>query len=405
MDRIVVWHVDRLYRRMRELNDLTDLAQQGRGVMIDPVSGPALNLATADGVMWAQQMVMMAEHESSHKGERVKLAFKRMRKEGLPHGGPRPFGWKDGMTPDPVESKEVIRAVELLFAGASLKDIARRWNEYGLQRPQKPGALWSANTVRLVVSNPRHAGLIAYDPRRVGSYARTVVGEAKWPAIVKRESWEALMAFLETRSRRLTGIPKRRSLLTRLVICGKCETAMTRANDHNMEFYRCPHRRPELPNACGSVSVNARFLEEFLVEATLQRADSGRLTKLLAAQFDKQQSAHRIVENMDELDRRLDQAATMYGKGKLTSRAFETANATITAEQDALRKQLSRMSTASVLAPYAGDKGSLRGAWPSLTQDQQREIISIVIGKVKIMPTAMRGRHVFDHKRVKIARR
>lgn len=404
VDRIVVWHMDRLYRQMRELCDLTDLAKDGRGVMIDAVTGPSLDLRTADGVMWAQHMVMTAQHESSHKGERVRRAQEQKREQGLPHGGNRSFGWKDGMRPDPKESSEIVKAVELLFAGASLKDVARRWNSRRIKRPQNADARWSADAVRRTVSNPRHAGLIAHDPKRKGSYQRTLTGEiAKWPAIIEPERWHQLMAFLATRSRSTAGILKRRSLLTRLVVCGRCGTTMTRAKDHGMEFYRCPSPRPEIPNACGGVSVNAKFLEEFLTEATLQRADSGALARLLREQTKTERSTRSIVEALDELDRRADLVGSTFGTSKLSQRAASAALATIEREQEKLRKELAAMTSSSVLTPYSGRRSALRAAWPMLTEDQRREIISTMLGKVKIMPTKVRGRHVFDSSRVRIA--
>jgi site-specific DNA recombinase len=403
VNRIVVWHMDRLYRQMRELCDLTDLATEGRGVMIDAVTGPSLDLRTADGVMWAQHLVSTAQHESSHKGERVRRAQEQKREKGMPHGGNRAFGWKDGMTPNPREAAEIVKAVGLLFAGASLKDVARQWNERGIKRPQNPKSLWSADAVRRTVSNPRHAGLIAHDPKRKGSYQRTVIGQAKWPAIIKRERWEALMAHLASRSRTTTGILKRRSLLTRLVVCGRCGTTMTRAKDHAMEYYRCPSPRPEIPNACGGVSINARMVESFLTEATLQRADNGHLARLLQGQTENQPSNRSIVEALDELDRRAELVGTTFGKGKLSERAASAALVTIEREQERLRKQLAGQTSSSVITPYAGRKGALRSAWTTLSEDQRREIISIVLGKVKIMPTKVRGRHVFDSNRVRVA--
>lgn len=405
VNRVVVWHMDRLYRQMRELCDLTDLAHEGRGVMIDAVTGPSLDLRTADGVMWAQHMVMTAQHESAHKGERVKRAQQQKREQGEPTGGRRAFGWKDQMNPNPAEAREIVKAVAMLFAGASLKDVARSWNAKGLKRPQHPDSPWDANTVRLVVSNPRHAGLMAHDPKRKGSYQRTVINEAKWPAIIERERWEALMALLKSRGSVYSGIPKRRSLLTRLVICGKCGTVMTRAKDKAMEYYRCPSPRPEQEHkSCGSVSVNAAFLEKLLVDATLERADTGALAKILKAQTDDQHKSAKGFEALDALDHRVDKLATMYADGEISDRAFAKADGDIRQKREQLQKELASTLSSSVVAPYAGRKGALRAAWPALTQDQQREIIGVVIGKVQIMPTKVRGRHSFDQSRVKIAK-
>ncbi|MGA7913274.1 MAG: recombinase family protein [Candidatus Dormiibacterota bacterium] len=406
VDRIVVWHIDRLYRQMGELSELTDLARDGRGVIIDPVSGMRLDLTTADGVMMAQHFVSTAQHESSHKGERVRRAQQQKREQGKPHGGPRAFGWKkDGMTPEPKEAKEIVRAVELLFAGQSLKDIARLWNEKGLKRTLHPDSLWAADSIRRTVSNPRHAGRMTHDLKRKGSYQRTDIGKAQWPAIIEPDRFQALMALLASRSRATTGIPKRRSLLTRLVVCGTCGTPMTHAKDHNMEFYRCPHKRPEIPNACGGVSVNAKFLETFLTEATLQRADTGELAKLIRAQSKDAVDGTKLFARMETLDHRLAELGTMFADGAISGPGFASADAKIRSEKDALQKQLASASSTSVLAPFASRPGALRTAWPTLTQDQQRAVIGTMLGKVRIMPTAVRGRHVFDSKRVQIAKR
>jgi len=402
IDRVVCWHIDRLYRQMGELVVLCDLAEKGK-VVIDSVMGGDFDLSTADGAMRAQQMVMYATYESRHKGERVRRKQEENRKQGLPSGGRRAFGWKDAMTPDPVEAALILEAVDDLFAGASLKDIAYRFNKQGVNRPQNTGSPWDANTVRLVVSNPRHAGLLAHDAvKGTHSYDRTIIGEAKWPAIIDRVRWEQLQAFLDSRGR--SGrVPRRRSMLTGLLICGRCGTKMIRARNGATVMYRCPSRRPELLDACGSVSVDSKFLDPLLMDATFIRADSAQLANLLQEKKQEGEDPGVVVQKLAELDRRADAAGEMYGKGKLSARALEAASSTIEREREHLRSQLAVATTSSSVAPYAGRKGALEAAWPDLTVDQQRGIIEVVLGRVKIMPTTMRGRHRFDANRVVIA--
>jgi len=403
VDRIVVWHIDRLYRQMGELVVLCDLAEKGK-VVIDSVMGGDFDLSTADGAMRAQQMVMYATYESRHKGERVRRKQEENRKQGRPSGGRRAFGWKDGMTPDPVEADLILSAVDALFAGASLKDVAWDWNKKGVKRPQNTESRWDANTIRLVVSNPRHAGLLAHDVKRGDrSYERTIIGKAAWPAIIERGRWEQLQAFLDSRSHS-TGIPRRRGILTGLLVCGKCGAKMTGSTAGKNPIYRCPSSRPEdKEHSCGSVSVDTKFVQELLVEATFARVDSDKLGKMVEEQSHDAGQARFTVEKLEELETRLDAAAVMYAKGKLSARAFETASVTIGREQDQLRKQLHKATGSSVIAPYVGRTGVLRETWDTLTVDQKRAIISSVLGKVKIMPTVKRGRHVFDTSRVRIA--
>lgn len=70
---IIVWHVDRLYRQPRELEDLIDLVEQ-HPVRIEAVRGGGFDLNTTEGRLMARQLVAIAVYESGHKSDRVKRA-------------------------------------------------------------------------------------------------------------------------------------------------------------------------------------------------------------------------------------------------------------------------------------------------------------------------------------------
>ena len=71
--------------------------------------------------------------------------------------------------------------------GASLKAIARRWNE--AQALTTAGNLWTHGTVRGVLKNARYAGL--------RTYRGEIVGPAVWPALVDVDTFEAVRAILQ----------------------------------------------------------------------------------------------------------------------------------------------------------------------------------------------------------------
>jgi DNA invertase Pin-like site-specific DNA recombinase len=52
--RIVAWHVDRLYRRPRELEDLIDLVEHNP-IVIETVKGGGFDLNTHEGRLMARQ--------------------------------------------------------------------------------------------------------------------------------------------------------------------------------------------------------------------------------------------------------------------------------------------------------------------------------------------------------------
>jgi DNA invertase Pin-like site-specific DNA recombinase len=205
--RIVAWHLDRLYRQPRELEDIVDLADADKVQVVTVRSGD-LNLDTDAGITMARVAVAFANQESRDKSKRVIRAKQRNREAGKPSGGPRPFGWgatwvldakgkkRRVLSEDPQEATLIRTATTDLVAGASLAKVAARWNKTKVPQTQTGRSNWTAQLVRQVVSNPRLAGLMGHrvlKPAGEGVGQRylpwSVVGEASWPGIVDRLQW------------------------------------------------------------------------------------------------------------------------------------------------------------------------------------------------------------------------
>ncbi|HEY4864402.1 MAG TPA: recombinase family protein, partial [Candidatus Dormibacteraeota bacterium] len=82
--RIVVYHVDRLYRQPRDLEELIDLAEQGRVEVVTVVSGE-IDLRTSDGRFVARLLVSVAAKESDDKSRRIRRQKQQAREEGRWH--------------------------------------------------------------------------------------------------------------------------------------------------------------------------------------------------------------------------------------------------------------------------------------------------------------------------------
>lgn len=431
--RVVVYKTDRLYRQPRELEELIALADRGR-VEIVSVEGGELDLGTSDGRALARVLAAMNAKESDDKADRVRSAKKQARARGEPHGGPRPFGWArrivtladgtekttwDAMAHDPTEAQLIRDAVDELLAGQSLRDVARRWCAVGVGQPQTGKANWTADAVRQVVSNPRNAGLVGHrEPvktdRPYQLYTRPeVVGEAKWPPIVERARWEQLMAFLADRgaSRK---VPKNRSLLTGLLLCGLCGATMVRTADHARrnppapyrKVWRCPTYERldpatgEKVRSCGRTTIDAVGVQGLLETRAQQKAEGLDLAAIAQESTGGGREAADLVGHLTELDERADAAATSFAKGSITLRVLERSTADIERERATLRERLAELSGSALLAPYAGSPASLREAWSDrLTTDQKRELIRVLLGPVRILP-ARRGVARFDPERV-----
>jgi site-specific DNA recombinase len=423
IERIVVYHADRLYRRPRELEDVPDLIKHD-SLKIASVHSGEIDLSNSDGELVARMLVGVAAKESADKSRRIKSAKQQARERGLSSGGPTPFGWKATWTldatmgkkrrvlsEDPGEVALIRAAISNLLNGASLRDIAERWNAAGVKQPQARSRRgWNAQGIRQLVSNPRLAGLIGHrvvKPARDGVASRylppEVVGKALLPGIVDRTQWEQLQAVLAERGAN-GHMPRRRSLLTGLVTCGKCGATMVRSGGRGSrgtevrKVWRC------MRGGGGHPSIDATGLENLLVEATLQRADTTALSALVRAQGRQGQQANELMAELRQNEERTDAAAESYAAGRLSTRAFEHATAELERRKSALQAKLAPLTSTAALEPYAGRRGVLRKAWPTLSIDQQRRIIAAALGPVSVSAVLKPGRPSFDKDRVMIHR-
>lgn len=202
VDAVVAWHLDRVYRKMRELEDFIDASENGgttkNGVVTFTVSAGDLDLSTASGRMVARVHAAAAAHESEHKAKRIESAHRRLAEAGLWRGGPTvPLGYRKSSATgvlelDPEVAPHVAKAYSDFIAGASAGSIARRWNELGLKALGSRSRLeksWSHDNVRATLAKPVNAGLSVHNGVEVGKMA--------FPSIVSEAVYRAAMVIME----------------------------------------------------------------------------------------------------------------------------------------------------------------------------------------------------------------
>ncbi|HKF88220.1 MAG TPA: recombinase family protein, partial [Propionibacteriaceae bacterium] len=81
---LLVWHVDRLCRSVRDLEDVVDLVN-GR-VTVHCAKGGEIDLETPEGRLQARMLGTLARYESEHRSDRVRRALAQAAENGKPHG-------------------------------------------------------------------------------------------------------------------------------------------------------------------------------------------------------------------------------------------------------------------------------------------------------------------------------
>ena len=160
IDAIAVWHVDRMTRSPRELEDVIDLADR-QGVELATVSGE-IDLATPTGRMVARMLGAAARHEAERQTRQRRQA---------------------------AEAEVLREGVRSVLANESLASICRDWQARGIVSPA--GKPWKPSGLRRLLASAWTSGRREHTPRGSWEGTRPMLGEivadAVWPAIVSHE--------------------------------------------------------------------------------------------------------------------------------------------------------------------------------------------------------------------------
>jgi site-specific DNA recombinase len=368
---VLVWKLDRLVRRTAEFERFWAVCEAA-GARLASVT-EALDSSTEIGLAIIRVLVTFATLESATKGERMRAKFEEMARAGKPGRiNHRVFGldrtWTNVI---PEEAALVREAAQRMIAGEGLTDVCRDWNRRGLSTPT--GNPWSSSALGQLLYNPRLVG----DRRHRGE----VVARGTWPAILERETFEALLAAKVSRRHVL---PHRRNyLLTGLLVCGRCggRVGGSRRTDNRSTIYRC---RP-FPYGCAGTAAKASTLEGWVAERTFAYLDGARLRRRIDAELARvaPDDIPRISEIRDQL-RRL--AEDHYRRNVIDGTQYLSLQRTLAERLERADAAPARRTEFPFLARWAGRGHELRRDWSALEPDHRRRALSAAIRKIDMGP-------------------
>lgn len=301
--------------------------------------------------------------------------------EGKYVGNIAPYGYRrvklekdKGYTlePEPQEAEAVKMMFELYVNGEAQEDgsmrtlgvvlISKRLNK--LKIPPRKNKLWTAASVRDILSNPVYIGKIRWNWRK--SEKRMIDGKltvsrpkadpSTWllteglhPAIIDKELFNAAQQ-ITTSNKRLPMNPDKtvQNPLAGLVECGKCGRKMVRRSYSNgfPDSLMCPY------NTCSNVSSSLdivethvlKFLQEWVDEYKLQwkAEEKNRGTKRMLAA--KTKTLTHIDEELTLLRKQLDNVYDLLEQGVYDTEIFSQRSKALkdrikTAEEEKNRLQ------------------------------------------------------------------
>jgi site-specific DNA recombinase len=372
IDALVCWHVDRLYRSMKDLERVIDTAEAAR-LSIKTVNSGELDLSTSAGRMMARILGSVARQESEHAGERRKALYMQSAQAGQwGANGHRTFGYsRDGQPLEP-EATMFRQAVVDVLAGKSLRGIARDWQASGVTTTR--GTSWSSPRIRRILLNARYAGIKTHNGKEVT--------RGDWTPLISEDTHRGLVAYLRTADRNPHTSFERKWIGSGVYVCGRCGGPMKAAWDGRRR-YQCSQ---------GSCVMRAgQPVDDYVTATVLERLSRKDAHLLLdhptvnVGELGTSRAA--LVAKLDEL---ADQFADDVIDGSQLKRGTEKLRARV-AKIDAQLAEATRTSPAAAL--LASGK-QLHERWTAMTPGQQAQAIEELV-VVKVLPTR-RGVRTFD---------
>jgi DNA invertase Pin-like site-specific DNA recombinase len=381
VDVLVMWESSRGGRDLGMYVELRALLVE-HGVLVNH-SGRTIDLNDSGDRMMSGIEAVFAEHEADLTSARIRRATAAQALAGKPHGR-RLFGYRRtyddntgrliGQEPDKAEALVVQRIFRDYLAGKGTRTMARELNAEGITTGT--GVKWADTQINRVLLNP------AYIAKRV--HKGEIVGDAIWPAIVDQGTFSRATLRRSanlTNKERITGTPR---LLTHVGRCGVCGAKLKAIHD----------RKKRKVYACGAkyeVTRDGAKLDALiggLVVERLSGSDAGRMLKADPTTPARSVEAHTEA---DTLRGRLDDAATRFALGEISSMMLAKIEQQLTPQIEALDREARAVPGLDIDVPAVG----LGEWWEGLEPGVRREIVNTLFRAVVVNPVG-KGQRVFQ---------
>jgi site-specific DNA recombinase len=398
IDMLLVYRVDRLSRKVRQLAQLTE-ELDALHVVLKSATEP-FDAGAAAGRMMLQMLAVFAEFEHATIVDRISAGIERRAKEGRWFGGRPPFGYTFAseerlLVPDPVKAPVVQRVFDL-YARKRLgtRTIAKQLREEGAPAPS---AGWGHPAVHWIVNNPTYVGKIRWRDKVFDGVHEPLIDEftfAKAQAIMRERGEHA----------------KRRGnasdfLLSGLLRCGRCGKSYigmsANGNGGRYHYYACSGRQKYGPKACDGDRLPREKIEQAVIHqlASLYR-DEHVITEAFAmANADAEKRRPEFEQRLASIraeTTRAEQSLKRYyeafEQGKLSPERCEDRLAHLQTRLDDLQAQEAELTLAAPVqaarAPTAADLAEIADALEAVTAEgdpqKAKALLQLLIDELRV---------------------
>jgi DNA invertase Pin-like site-specific DNA recombinase len=379
VDAILCWHIDRLYRRVMDLQRLVEIAESG--VQILTVNSGDIDLSTSTGRMLATILGSVAEQECAHKGERRRLANQARAQVGVwRKDQARTFGYTKQGEPLEPEATAVKRAIEGVLEGRSIRSVAIEWNERELFTPKGKkagGNKWTHLTVRKALMKPVYAGLRVHKGE--------ILGSGTWEPLIDPETHYGLVALLSDPARAPQSRFERRHMGSTIYRCGVegCGRALYAAtHPSGQRLYTCKPSK--------HLNRLADPVDEYVTAVAFGVLSRTDIVQRLSPRPDIDVDALRAKRKA--IEERKNKTAALFAAGTLDEDQLTAATAEFRGQIAGIDAVLAEaVQTSAAVALLADGVDQLRVHWDAASPDIQGKVIAELMTVTLLPAPGRRG--------------
>ncbi|MBT2289511.1 recombinase family protein [Paenibacillus albidus] len=286
---VLVWKMSRLARNNLEFLTLVEEWKQ-LDISFHSYS-ENLDMSTMQGKMIASVLGTINEMERETILENTSLGIDQRVSEGG-HMAKPPYGYYLQTTKaagrkqagkveiEPAEAGLVRRMFEQFAAGHGYRYIANALNRNGHRT--KKGNPFSTCAIKDILDNPFYIGKIRYgrfvnwsEQRRKGKNDEPTITNGQHPAIIEQDLWDKVHFLRQQKSHISAKKYQGEFLLTGLLRCPQCGSAMTASRTNNKDkdgnpvirlYYSCSAMRSKGSSVCSANSIRKSEAERYVFD-------------------------------------------------------------------------------------------------------------------------------------------
>ena len=392
IDGLICYHLDRLTRTPRELEDFFDVCDRAGLKNMATVTGD-IDLGTDDGRFHARIMGAVARKESDDKSRRVRRKHVELARDGKPMWGVAvPFGYLfDSATkrllPDARRADEVRQMFARYSDGWSLKQLSHDLNDRGVIG-SRGKTQWHSSHVARMLDNPVHAGFRHHEGE---------LTEGEWEPLVDRKMWE------QVRARRLItkkDVPSNRTgtgsnVLSGLLYCN-CGAPMWRStsSDDRRSSYICARAAVKKRGDCRCGGVSAMRVERIVRDEFLERLSSLHEHHVSTSVVEEAPPEQDLERRRADAERRMERLVEMQieSTGPAAAKVFRKKLTALEEELGAAEREIAQQSVGVADASQRAERlralqelaSDLSSVWENATREERSSMLKLVIVRVVV---------------------